>query len=63
MGPHSNECGNAAGCAGSRGKVAGFNGAALQRVRKCGFNSAYFRMAAWLQWGRTPTSAEMSEAR
>jgi hypothetical protein len=82
MGPQSEDCGNPPECYALCGRMIGFNGAAVRRLRKqatcspvcascIGFNGAAVRrlrkpnrsvaggiVSEWLQWGRSPKTAE-----
>ena len=62
MGPHSNECGNSLNRSLARNAGRRFNGAALQRVRKFAVLLKTAKEKEALQWGRTPTSAEITAA-
>jgi len=59
MGPHSFECGNPPTSRPASSISWRFNGAALVRVRKCSFRSPS-PLTGTLQWGRTRSSAEIS---
>ena len=59
MGPHFFKCGNSAREVVLRSGELGFNGAALFQVRKLGKGNPNLNSLAWLQWGRTFSSAEI----
>jgi len=62
MGPHSFECGNQPQRPTSQIPTKpGFNGAALVRVRKSADSTPALTEIAELQWGRTRSSAEITQ--